>query len=173
MSIRRLMLCVFVFSIAVALLPTTAFASTSSTGSLPGLTSSPASAVAALAACPTCGGVGRLICPACGGAGTYFIIGYGGYMELWPCNVCQMTGSIMCYTCLGTGQAPSAPYLVMNPTSMWFSATAGGGNPSSQALTVRRSDYGAWWTRISAPATWAQVSFNGGTSTFYVSPQTA
>jgi hypothetical protein len=139
----------------------------------PGLTSSPASPVAAAALCPTCGGVGRLICPACGGAGTYFIIGYGGYMELWPCNVCQMTGSIMCYTCMGTGLAPSAPYLVMNPTSMWFSATAGGGNPSSQALTVRRSDYGAWWTQITAPDTWAQVSFNPSNTTFYVSPQTS
>ncbi len=171
MSLRRLALCVFVFCIAVAILPATALAGTESTGSLPGLTSSSVGAVKVLAACPTCGGVGRLICPACGGAGTYFIIGYGGYMELWPCNVCQMTGTIMCYTCLGTGQAPSAPYLVMSPTSMWFSATAGGGNPSTQALTVRRSDYGAWWTRITAPAAWAQVSFSGGT--FYVSPQTA
>ena len=171
MSLRRLMFCAFVFCIAVALLPTTAFAGTASTGSLLEPTSPQARTVAALAACPTCGGVGRLICPACGGAGTYFIIGYGGYMELWPCNVCQMTGSILCYTCLGTGQAPAVPYLVMNPTSMGFSATVGGGNPLPQALTVRRSDYGAWWTRISTPVAWAQVSFSAGI--FYVSPQTA
>ena len=148
-----------------------ASASTTSTGSLLEPTSPQLRTVAVATPCPTCGGVGRLICPACGGAGTYFIIGYGGYMELWPCNVCQMTGTIMCYTCLGTGQAPAVPYLVMNPTSMSFSATVGGGNPFSQALTVRRSDYGAWWTRISAPAAWAQVSFSSGT--FYVSPQTA
>jgi hypothetical protein len=67
MSLRRLMLFVFVFCITVALLPSIASARTAATGLSPGLTGPQLRTIAAAAPCPTCGGVGRLICPACGG----------------------------------------------------------------------------------------------------------
>ena len=124
--------------------------------------------------CPTCGGRGWLLCPACGGAGTYSIIGYGGYMEFWPCSVCMMTGRITCYTCLGTGLAPAAPYMVMNPTSMTFSATVGGGNPSRRRLPCAVPTTGNGGLGSPRPRRGLQVSFNAVDGhVLCLTPQTA
>ncbi len=67
--------------------------------------------------------------------------------------------------------APTSPVLSLNPTSLSFSATAGGAEPSAQPVTVSNKGVGSLSFTAVSNASWLSVTSTGGTAPATLSVQ--